>query len=60
MHLSATAIIALLQAAGVDSLTAAAPASSIGRTAASVTPLSTPQSLQGKAGDGTVRQAMAA
>ncbi|MDB5588446.1 MAG: hypothetical protein JWP26_3416 [Devosia sp.] len=60
MHLSATAITALLLAAGVGSLTEAAPASTIGRTASATAPISTPQFLQGKAGDGHVRQAMAA
>ena len=60
MHLSASAITALLLAAGVGSLTEAAPASKFGRIASTVTPISASQSLQGKAGDGSVRQAMAA
>jgi hypothetical protein len=60
MHLSASAITALLLAAGVGSLTEAAPASTVERAASTVTPISTSQSLQGKAGDGAVRQAMAA
>jgi hypothetical protein len=60
MHLSATALIALLQAAGVDNLVEAAPVSTIGHAAASVTSISTPQAPQGKAGDGSVRRAMAA
>ena len=60
MHLSASVITALLLAAGVGSLTEAAPASAVGRTPSAVTPISTPQFLQGKAGDGSVRQAMAA
>lgn len=60
MHLSASAITALLLAAGVGSLTEAAPASTTGRTPSAVTPISTPQFLQGKAGDGSVRQALAA
>lgn len=60
MHLSATAITALLLAAGVGSLTEAAPTAAVGRTPSTVTPISTPQFLQGKAGDGNVRQAIAA
>lgn len=60
MHLSATALIALLQAAGVDSLTEGASAPIIGRTIASARPMSPPQSLQGKTGDGHVRRALAA
>ncbi|MET3897954.1 hypothetical protein ABIB57_001900 [Devosia sp. UYZn731] len=60
MHLSASAITALLLAAGVGSLTEAAPVSTIGRTSSAMAPISTPQFLQGKAGDGNVRQAMAA
>lgn len=60
MHLSATAITALLLAAGVGSLTEAAPAPAIGHASASAAPVSTPQSLQGKVGDGIVRQAIAA
>ncbi|MGV8951894.1 MAG: hypothetical protein ACOH2M_12375 [Cypionkella sp.] len=60
MQLSATAITALLLAAGVGSFTETAPASTIGHASASAMPVSTPQPLQDKAGNGLVRQAIAA
>lgn len=60
MPLSATAITALLLAAGVGSLAETAPVSPIHRSASPATPISTPQSLQGKAGDGNARRDLAA
>ena len=60
MQLSATAITALLLAAGVGSFTETAQTSTTGHASASAMPVTTPQSLQGQAGNGLVRRAIAA
>ena len=55
MHLSATAITALLLVAGVGSIAEAAPAPVETHTIIAVTPTPSTEALQGRAGDDSVK-----
>jgi hypothetical protein len=55
MHLSATAITALLLVAGVGSVVEAAPAPVETHTIIAITPTPSSEALQGRAGDGSAK-----